>query len=92
MSNHTPGPWEFAHHGTTPQNTSVEVQTENGLPVAVMSYCGSAEANARLIAAAPDLFGACKLCVARLEEYGDAESGIALELARTAIAKATNES
>ena len=52
---HTPGPWEVAHHGTTPGNTSVEVQTETGLPVAVMSYCGSANANASLIARAPDL-------------------------------------
>lgn len=52
---HTPGPWEVAHHGTMPGNTSIEVQTETGLPVAVMSYCGSAEANAALIASAPDL-------------------------------------
>lgn len=52
---HTPGPWEVARHGTTPGNTSIEVQTETGLPVAVMSYCGRAEENAELIASAPAL-------------------------------------
>lgn len=55
VAGHTPGKWEVAHHGTTPGNTSVEVQTTTGLPIAVMSYCGRAEENAALIASAPNL-------------------------------------
>ncbi|MGV1047706.1 MAG: hypothetical protein ACOYD4_04155 [Solirubrobacterales bacterium] len=51
----TPGKWEVAHHGTTPGNTSVEVQTTTGLPVAVMSHCGRAEQNANAVAALPEL-------------------------------------
>jgi len=45
-------------------------------------------ANLRLIASSPDLLGALRLAVARLEEYQDAEGGIALECARAAIAAA----
>ena len=57
-----------------------------------VEQCGGSaseqEADARLIAAAPELLGALTLCIARLEEYADATDGIALESARSAIAKA----
>ncbi len=70
----TPGKWERAKHGITPGNTSIEVQTETGLPVAIMSYCGSADANAELIAQAPTLLtqrnallAACREAIKALE-------------------------
>jgi hypothetical protein len=45
-------------------------------------------ADFRLRRAAPKLLAALRLCVRRLEEYQDAEGGIALEGARRAIAMA----
>lgn len=72
FAGHTPGPWEVAHHGTTPGNASVEVQTKSALPVAVMCYCGRAEENARLIAAAPTLLAERDSLRAQLDAATDA--------------------
>lgn len=46
---HTPLPWKVARHGTTLANTSIEVEAENGMTVAVASYCGRAGENAYFI-------------------------------------------
>lgn len=63
-SKHTPGPWEYAPtagHETHGQS----VVYNDGLSIAIV-YDG--EANARLIAAAPDLLQACKAAVVSLIE------------------------
>ena len=93
---HTPGPWEKADgtdgitrgirgwHGPE----MVNVINWNGISRAT-SVTG--QANARLIAAAPDLLEALKWMVLRTEEGGYPD-GKCLEEARAAIARATGES
>ena len=92
---HTPGPWEKADgtdgitrgirgwHGPE----MVNVINWNGISRAT-SVTG--QANARLIAAAPDLLEALQWVVLRTEEGGYPD-GKCLEEARAAIAKATGE-
>ena len=82
---HTPGPWSIAgyHVGTM------------GVTVASVIYAAGAErANARLIAAAPDLLAALER-IANSEEYhGDTFScdfETLQSVARAAIAKATGQ-
>ena len=82
MSNHTSGPWEWnpSHHS---------VVQPNGDDVLVgPSY----KANARLIAAAPDLLSSLMFVVdAAATESGMDIYRAHLEVARAAIAKATGE-
>ncbi len=51
---HTAGPWHFDRR----PDSSVEIQDTNAIPVAVMTRRFQRNANARLIAAAPDLLEA----------------------------------
>lgn len=60
MSNETdltPGPWVVFNH---PGNQGLVIQTEKGSRVATQAGCGLNWANAKLIAAAPDLLEALK--------------------------------
>lgn len=70
---HTPGPWEIIH---TEKNPGKVDQIHVGKPdytvCRVMAYGENAMANARLIAAAPDLLKALKDLVERC----DGEEGI----------------
>ena len=65
MNAHTPGPWHVSA-GSSPGNPRVIVESDAGLPVCALSLRGvqgdtrRMEANARLIAAAPDLLEACQ--------------------------------
>jgi hypothetical protein len=85
MSNHTPGPWTHEGQGDI---TGIE---DNGFgrgPVDVCSVYlrtveGRHEANARLIAAAPDLLEACKAALSDDQPY--------IEKCKAAIFKATGE-
>ena len=66
MSEHTKGPW-FADDS----KTYTAINTDDGKHVAMANYSyaiqGSEhDANARLIAAAPDMYDALKLCVEAL--------------------------
>jgi hypothetical protein len=88
MSTHTPGPWKFALFEHAPNEAFV--QWRAGYAEVHGSRAGR-EANARLIAAAPDLLAALQALV-DLDD-GDspalwAHSGD-FERARAAIAKAT---
>lgn len=79
MSKHTPGPWEVGpqHHGQV-------AVWQSDFP-AVVATCGrqdDAEANARLIAAAPDLLAALK------ETLRASPMGPHVKMAQAAIAKA----
>ena len=86
---HTPGPWTVRDHGGY-----IEVETPDEPTVAhfgSLSFDGAdhdwALANARLIAAAPELLAALKAMADRAEWYGD-EDADSLCGARAAIAKA----
>jgi hypothetical protein len=98
MSAHTPGPWFF-----NPDFNEVQAEAD-GQPVAVLSPReGESEANARLIAAAPDLYEALLSIVNGYEVNAEASElnvekqeasrywleglGAAAQIAREALAK-----
>ncbi len=103
MSKHTPGPW----HHTGREFNDVRDSDDELVAVALHLRVGQpersvqeAEANARLIAAAPELLEALKTAMQQLETdaifmslsgaNGDHQAKAAL-IARAAIAKATGE-
>ena len=69
---HTPGPWRI---GTAPPNGEQAIGTIRGMMVAVATTGVGMEketlANARLIAAAPELLEALKLAANALDKMGD---------------------
>ena len=83
---HTPGPWEVTGSG--------DIVTSNGIVIAWTNVLGGMEeeANARLIAAAPDLFDALLTLTTVVRERVtlDATSP-EIRAAESAIAKATGE-
>lgn len=94
---HTPGPWK---QHTTPGKVYASVRGVDGRCVA---DCGSrsdvvAQANAMLIAAAPDILAALQECITAYEVHRDGQTTGALwpdpnhiVHARAAIAKATEK-
>lgn len=94
---HTPGPWRFY---TEPQpNGCPIVGNGSGLMLAMLAHSvnypdqrDEANANARLIAAAPDLLEALQAVVSQLEGH-DLHNGdvFAINNAYAAIAKATGQ-
>lgn len=96
MSAHTPGPWVTVEVGEFA--SALAVSDENGVSLlTVVDEEGVKfgavynEADADLIAAAPELLEALKLCLAQLEPSMTAREFEAVEAARAAIAKATPE-
>jgi len=100
MSKYTPGPWRYS---TAPQPNGCPIIGAGPLMVAMLAHTVNEpaqretdHANARLIAAAPDLLESLQQLVAESvnphdgSEYEDGE-WIALDKARAAIAKATGE-
>ena len=89
---HTPGPWRTDAHNGFP----LDIEDPGEYMIAKATPCAKAEANARLIAAAPDLLAALE-SIASMYDYeaacGDLASRLyeATCLARAAIAKATGE-
>lgn len=100
MTKHTPGPWWVGHHAITGVFAERKAGTISIREAVVAScggfstntdqgeHCAENEANARLIAAAPDLLEAAKMYVG---SRGSAQGRVALSLLRAAIAKATGE-
>jgi hypothetical protein len=98
---YTPGPWAWAEgyqglYGSGPNNTVLEYYSYEGLWLD--DSAGNQEANARLIAAAPDLLEALKLAESRLTDFAEylSKSGKVywlgeLETISAAIAKAEGE-
>lgn len=82
---HTPGPWSF----DGPLSSIIVWGAEPDIRVCFMTSDGPAKANARLIAAAPDLLEALRAFIA------EADAGhVTIETdkaARAAIARATGE-
>jgi hypothetical protein len=89
MSDHTPGPWEVGQYG----NSFIVTAKANSYDVAVVRNIGNEdnEANARLIAAAPELLAALQryMEVCPADEDTTAAFQEAANNARAAIAKAT---
>jgi len=81
---HTPGPWAVKHHeDTDTYSIYVAGRQWNSWTVAALGHSKEDEANARLIAAAPELLGAL---IQMLDAY---EIPAVRKQARAAIAKAT---
>ncbi len=82
MTQHTPGPWELSRDAVPDWHTQITVYTEaTGTRVATVF---EREANAHLIAAAPELLAACEAALDR-DDVADCELG---DMLRAAIAKA----
>ena len=81
MSKHTPGPWEYLGHSW------VQTADDKKTPIANFNFFAATEANARLIAAAPELLEALQDMVSDHASL----SAATLAFARAAIAKATGE-
>lgn len=94
---HTPGPWNLIGNGillhpvTNAQLVTQRIETSLG-SFEVLDETNEPEANARLIAAAPDLLSALETCVSELNQLAfiqkDKMAGVAIQKAFDAIAKA----
>jgi hypothetical protein len=88
---HTPGPW-WVEDSDHPMGEGREVYDGFGRTASVYGDTLTAEANARLIAAAPELLAALREvadgCARRLRKGKDQGDLDTLRLCRTAIAKA----
>jgi hypothetical protein len=94
-TNHTPGPWEWQHdYESSPNWCSIMTKIGNKLTYIADVYRG--EADARLIAAAPDMLEALEALLPLAEDfYYDVNHGDEyveqFVKARAAIAKAKGE-
>ena len=100
----TPGPWSALE---TPEGREFEVHDPEGAYICGVSFCPEgdgpsysvARAEARLIAAAPDLYAALDLFVSEYVDFvesgdagfWDAEAEDKVKLARAALARARGE-
>ena len=93
MAKHTPGPW-YSRNGSSPHFQGQIASESTGATVAI-SYSDEDGANARLIAAAPDLLDACLRMRDRLTELANDQDACWLDwggayYVDAAIAKATS--
>ena len=92
MSKHTPGKWRAGYLDEADRKNQMIVRAEDvdGQPYIAICpnpVCGDLEANAQLIAAAPDLLAVCKWSLEHFEGGGPELVPITERL-RAAIAKA----
>lgn len=90
----TPGPWFTKREGWS--TVYVEARIDGGM-IQEVAACGPTDAgqdqqqaNARLIAAAPDLYEALESLVDEVTNHGEADGAI-LDSARAALTKARGE-
>lgn len=96
---HTPGPWKVSQSASL--SAGRPVKTRDGQAVALCpaaglglpfdQACDQADANARLIAAAPDLLEACKRALDIINKETCGFYGDDRKIIESAIAKATGE-
>lgn len=87
MSAHTPGPWSFVQSGTGDFPVwNVRIGTRGLITLPATADMETMDADARLIAAAPELLEALQKIVA--ESDADEWNGVSTSKARAAIAKA----
>ena len=91
---HTPGPWTYRFRSG---GTTIEPENDDRVlaVVRITRDVGDADANAKLIAAAPELLAACRNALDALYLMGDDESHLAYRQAavkelEAALAKATS--
>ena len=88
MSKHTPGPW--AIYVNAPSDIVIRKMSKDGYELCSIARVSSGYANARLIAAAPELLEALqKIAGNTYDEWTNGAE--AARIARAAIAKATGE-
>ena len=92
-TNHTPGPWTYT---TNPENTRFIIDSEPAHAIACTAgFESNNEANARLIAAAPELLESAKELASHVREmcrvFRIPEPTASLDRYDAAIAKATGE-
>ncbi len=94
---HTPGPWDVVLVFNSAQDTvGIEIYQDDGSHIACRSGDPEAKANARLIAAAPELLEALDLVASGLRVYNSGgEADVSLpgleRISKAAIAKAGKE-
>ena len=97
MSEHTPGPWGIVESASSDDYYELRVESKDGTFVADCDGSGDFEmqrANARLIAAAPQMLEACRAALAELRRrLGESDPGAYRDIVmlREAIAAATDE-
>jgi hypothetical protein len=98
MKNHTPGPWcieQFAQSYGKTEDRTITGYTRTGNPLRIgcaynVMGPNETDANARLIAAAPDMLETLKAIVAMLDHAGVcSDTAPAYNAAMNTIAKAT---
>ena len=92
-SAHTPGPWQYGS-GKLSNSIQVYVGAQNIASVTMLNHYEPADANARLIAAAPDLLEALRALIKTADMYWTEDKSTtwpALEESREAIAKAIGD-
>ncbi len=89
MAQHTKGPWNIRELPGGSQIHGSIGPPLGGPPVFAECFGPNHEANARLIAAAPDLLEACQIALNDLSGPGPPGFGFDAELIRKAINKAT---
>lgn len=81
---HTPGPWKAAQPKHDPQ--AWDVCTESGGVLAKLTWGGEGGANAKLMAAAPELLAACQAAMSKLDHYdGEYKGGPHIKQVRDAL-------
>ena len=87
---HTKGPWKAVQMGS--EGWSVFMPHEhNGVSLERVVASNHSEANARLIAAAPELLDACELAFANLKPQGDIQKDFDGHVTMAAIGKAVHK-
>lgn len=97
MSEHTPGPWEIVEEEGSYTIANPMIDSDSGAEMydPVVWEMGGIDnlANARLIAAAPDLLAAAQLALHKIEQTlaGQYTDGMALSAALTPLYDAVNK-
>lgn len=87
MNQHTPGPWRYKPHRIDSNYMLIYCSSESSEGDNLRGYCG--EANARLIAAAPDLLDALQGILRGVFDGPDeSDAAMLVTKARAAITKA----
>jgi hypothetical protein len=90
MSKHTPGPWVINRNQTDCGEDKISIEAADEYFIAQVDPGVSQEANASLIAAAPELLEACQLMLTAMK-LANWEGDFAALKGIAAIAKATGE-